>query len=168
MLIWQINFSGVNAQSLVLYYPEAYHLNIFSWKRKVPSSKLKRRISIDVIGWSPGALSIKSNFSVGNFGNFPCQMAFVWNLESHWQIKKTFVMSQEENKMKMEFCVNGTVISTPTSWNGKSRKNSVWSARSAFVFQLVKPKLLAKCQAPFVIYTSGPFFLGFLWVLYVI
>ena len=127
MLILHINFSGVNAQSLVSYYPEAYHLNIFSYKRKVRSSNLKRKISSDVIGWSPGALSIKPQFSVGNFGQLSLSNGFFHSFET-WNVigrLKKLLMPQEENKMKMKFCANGTAISTLTSWNRKSRKISV-------------------------------------------
>lgn len=70
-LILEINFCTVIAQSLISYYlgvvpncnsPEAYHLNIFRCTRKAPGSNLKRRISSDVIGRSPGALRLKRGF----------------------------------------------------------------------------------------------------------
>ena len=70
------------------------------------------------------ALFIQEKYSVGNSGNFPCQIerffSSVSNLHSRWQMRNLrngAMMVREDNKEEMEkACTNRTVISVLTCW----------------------------------------------------
>lgn len=107
----------------------------------------------------PGTLSIQPKFSIGSFGNCPCQN-IIFSISSKLAMslvhQKLTWWRKETTKWKWKFCakINGTVISTLTSWNGKNleyfQMSSISSRKfsfdlcGAFAFQTVELKNLAK------------------------
>ena len=95
-----------------------------------------------------GRFPFSQFFSVGDFGNVPCQMERLFSSSSKLAIsladQKTYMMAQEDYKMEIVI-----LISVPIGWNGRSgepskivhlfRKFPI-NLRVPFVFQPVIPE----------------------------